>query len=69
MFTNIYGCKIKNWLQLEASLIQCDWSDNFGALLERLEGNFGNKPVAGVIILLDERLSNMHTVPIDALET
>ena len=22
----------KKWLQLKASLIQCDWSDNFGAL-------------------------------------
>ena len=49
-----------------SKVVKSDWSDNFGAILERLGGNFTNETVIQVVISSNERLVDpAHAVPLD----
>ena len=49
------------------TIVKCDWSDNFGAILERLGDDYSNEIVTQVVISSNERLVDpAHTVPLDA---
>lgn len=51
------------------AIIKCEWSDNFGALIERIGSNFESQSVTEVTISSNETPSNAdmtHTVPLDA---
>ena len=49
------------------TILKCDWSNNFGILLEKCGTEFATEAVAQVIISSNERLIDpTHTVPLDA---
>ena len=51
------------------TIVKCDWSDNFGALLEMLGDKFTNETAVKIVISSNEKLIDpTHVVPLDALE-
>ena len=50
------------------TIVKYNWSDNFGAILEKLGYDYSNEIVIQVVIPSNERLVDpAHTVPLDAL--
>ena len=48
------------------TIVKCDWSDNFGALLERLGDAFDNETVLKEAISNEKLINPTHVVPLDA---